>query len=481
MDDQAQSVAAPQTAAARSRRRGQLVALIVACAFFMQNLDGTVIATALPTMATAFGEPPTHMNVALTSYLLSLAVFIPCSGWVADRFGARGVFRIAIGVFTLASVLCGSANSLTFLVLARILQGLGGAMMVPVGRLLLLRSVAKADLVSAMAWLSTPSLIGPVLGPPIGGFIVTYFSWRWIFDINIPIGILGIVLVTLFVEDVREPAGARFDWIGLVFSGVALAGVMFAMETAGRGVVPPVLTWTTLAVALFCGGFYIRHARRHKAPLIDLSLLRIPTFMVVSTAGSLFRAGVGAVPFLLPMMLQLTFGQSPEQSGLITFATALGAMVMKPAATFALRWFGFRNTLVWNAAISAALIGVIAAFRPSWSMTIIFVLLLAGGFFRSLQFTAYNVLAFAGVSRARMSSASSFYSVTQQLAATVGISMAAASLTITMALAGRAQPELPDFTVAFLAVAFCSALAAPLSLMIPVDAGEEMSGHRREA
>src|ERR1700749_672025 len=196
----------------RTSSRTRLTAVIVACALFMQNLDSTVIATALPTMAKAFGADPVHMNVALTSYLLSLAVFIPASGWVADRFGTRTVFRAAIAVFTIGSILCGQANSLGFLVMARILQGIGGAMMVPVGRLVLLRTVAKSELVAAMAWLSTPALLGPVLGPPVGGFIVTYFSWRWIFDINIPIGILGMTLVTLFVEDVREPPGTRFDW-----------------------------------------------------------------------------------------------------------------------------------------------------------------------------------------------------------------------------------------------------------------------------
>ena len=222
----------------RTSGRTRLTAVIVACAMFMQNLDSTVIATALPTMAKAFGADPVHMNVALTSYLLSLAVFIPASGWVADRYGARTVFRAAIAVFTIGSILCGRADSLAFLVVSRILQGIGGAMMVPVGRLVLLRTAAKTELVAAMAWLTVPALLGPVLGPPVGGFIVTYFNWRWIFDINVPIGILGIVLVSLFVDDVREPPRGRFDGFGLLLCGVALSGLMFGLETAGRGVVP---------------------------------------------------------------------------------------------------------------------------------------------------------------------------------------------------------------------------------------------------
>src|SRR5579872_2304581 len=228
----------------RTSSRTRLTAVIVACAMFMQNLDSTVIATALPTMAKAFGADPVHMNVALTSYLLSLAVFIPASGWIADRFGTRTVFRAAIAVFTIGSVLCGRADSLGFLVASRVVQGIGGAMMVPVGRLVLLRTAPRNELVAAMAWLTMPSLLGPVLGPPVGGFIVTYFNWRWIFDINVPIGVLGIVLVSMFVEDVREPPRGRFDGFGLLLCGVALSGLMFGLETAGRGVVSHNLTLT---------------------------------------------------------------------------------------------------------------------------------------------------------------------------------------------------------------------------------------------
>ena len=228
----------------------RLTAMIVACALFMQNLDSTVIATALPTMARAFGADPVHMNVALTAYLLSLAVFIPASGWMADRFGTRTVFRAAIVVFTLGSVACGQANSLGVLVLARVLQGIGGAMMVPVGRLVLLRSVPKHELVAAMAWLTMPALIGPVVGPPVGGFIVTYFSWRWIFYINVPIGLLGILLVSLFVEDVREAPRGGFDALGLLLSGLALSGLMFGLETAGRGVVATSATEAMITVGL---------------------------------------------------------------------------------------------------------------------------------------------------------------------------------------------------------------------------------------
>jgi EmrB/QacA subfamily drug resistance transporter len=466
----------PDSPRIRTSGRTRLTAVIVACALFMQNLDSTVIATALPTMAKAFGADPVHMNVALTSYLLSLAVFIPASGWVADRFGTRTVFRAAIAVFTIGSVLCGRADSLAFLVAARVLQGIGGAMMVPVGRLVLLRTAPKNELVAAMAWLTMPALLGPVLGPPVGGFIVTYFSWRWIFDINVPIGIIGIILVSMFVEDVREPPRGRFDAIGLLLCGIALSGLMFGLETAGRGVVPRDLTEAMVGVGLVAILGYLVHAWHHPAPLLDLSLMRLPCFGVALSAMMLFRTGIGAIPFLLPLMLQVGFGDSAVQSGLITFASSAGALVMKPATQYALRAFGFRDTLVWNGVVSAVMIAICAAFRPTWPAAAIYAALLIGGFFRSLQFTAYNTLAYGDVPRSQMSSATSLYVTGQQLAATIGISAGAVSLEISRTLAGHVTPQPIDFSHAFLVVALFTLAAAPIALLMPRNAGDDLTG-----
>lgn len=467
------------TGTPQPRGRTRLTALIVACALFMQNLDGTVIATALPAMAHAFGADPVHMNIALTSYLLSLAVFIPASGWMADRFGARTIFRAAIAVFTLGSVLCGRADTLAFLVAARILQGAGGALMVPVGRLVLLRTAAKHELVAAMAWLSAPALIGPVLGPPLGGLLVTYASWRWIFDINVPIGILGIILVTRYVPNMREAGAGRLDAVGLVLSALSLAGLMFGFEAAARPGLPRWFAGSALALGGMTAALYALHARRHSAPLLDFTLMRLPTFLVSVLGGSLFRIGVGATPFLLPLMLQLGFGMSAAQSGMITFANAAGAIVMKPAATAALRRFGFRDTLLVNGIIAATMLGLCAAFRPAWPLAAIYAVLLSGGLFRSLQFTAYNTIAYGDIPAQRMSAATSLYATLQQVSLTLGVTAGAAALEVAMFASERSQPALPDFSVAFLVVAVVSLLGAPVSLLMSRTAGAELSGQRR--
>jgi EmrB/QacA subfamily drug resistance transporter len=305
-------------------------ALIIASALFMEQLDSTVLATALPTMARYFDVSPSHMSVALTSYILSLAVLIPASGHVADRFGARTVFSSAIVVFTLSSILCAQAHNLPLLVAARLLQGAGGAMMIPVGRLVLLRSVDRADLVSAMSWFLVPGLIGPILGPPVGGLIVTYLDWRWIFYINVPIGVLGLALTRVFIQNTRSTTRQPFDLSGFALSGVSLACLLFGFETMSRGVGETKVALALIGAGLVSGAAYVVHALRARrmTPILDLSLMRIKTFRVSVLAGSLSRITQGAQPFLLPLMMQLAFGLSAAESGLLTFATGCGSMMM---------------------------------------------------------------------------------------------------------------------------------------------------------
>jgi EmrB/QacA subfamily drug resistance transporter len=442
----------------------------------MQNLDSTVIATALPTMARSFGYDPVRMNVALTSYLLSLTVFIPASGWVADRYGTRTVFRWAIVVFTVGSILCGLSNGLVELVLARVLQGIGGAMMVPVGRLLLLRTAAKSELVAAMAWLTMPALLGPVVGPPVGGFIVTYFNWRWTFFINIPVGVIGLVAVTLFIQDFREPPKGAFDVRGLALTGLALVCGMFGLETVGRGLVAPEVTEAMIVAGIAIGLLYYLHARRHPAPLLDFTLMKLPCFGLSFSAMMLFRTGIGAIPFLLPMMLQVGFGNSAAQSGLITFASSAGALVMKPAAQHALRLFGFRDTLIWNGLFSGIMLTMCALFRPTWPAAAIYLVLLVGGFLRSLQFTAYNTLAYGDVPRTQMSSATSLYTAGQQLAATIGVSVGALSLELARTMSHHQTPETSDFHAAFVVVGLMTLAAVPIALLMPASAGDDLTG-----
>ncbi|GAB0119348.1 DHA2 family efflux MFS transporter permease subunit [Acidisoma sp. 7E03] len=474
--------AAPAAGGKRAKKRlpreMRTTALIVASAFFMQNLDSTVVATALPAMAKSFDVAPVTMNIAITSYLVSLAACIPASGWFADRFGARTVFRAAILVFTLASVLCGMSDSLGLLVIARILQGLGGAMMVPVGRLLLLRRVGKKDLVSVMSWLTMPGLLGPVIGPPVGGFLVTTLSWHWIFFINIPIGALGVLLVTLFIREDERVAATQFDMVGQILAGIGMAGLIMGLSSFGRGALPPALAVGLTAVGAAAAGAYLRHARRTPHPLLDVTLLKIPTFAISVGAGSLFRVGIGAMPFLLPLMLQIGFGLSAFHSGLVTFVSAAGALVTKPVARPALKRLGFRTLLAGNALISALVLGLTAAFRPDWPLAVIYGVLLLGGVFRSLQFTAYNTIAYADIPELRMSAATSFYSTLQQLSLTAGVTLGAAALGLAGFLAGKPHPRLEDFSAAFLVVAAVMLPAAFLALRLPQDAGAEMSGHR---
>ena len=463
------------------RRPRYLVPMIVACALFMENMDATVIATALPTIAKGFGESPLRLNLAITCYLLSLGIFLPLSGWLADRFGARVVFTSAIVVFTLGSIGCSTVESLPQLVLARVVQGMGGAMMVPVGRLVVLRSIPKAELVAAMAYLTVPALIGPVIGPPLGGFIVTYFSWRWIFWINIPIGLLGIALALRFVPNIREAREEALDGAGFGMVSLGLAGTMFGFENVGRGILSNDSVSALIAAGLAFLAVYGWHARRVDAPIIDVALLRIRTFRASVLGGFLFRIAIGGLPFLTPLMLQLGFGLSPFASGMITFSGAAGAMFMKITAPAILRALGFRRVLLLNTMVCALSIACYGLFRPSTPHAIIVGVLLVGGFFRSLQFTSLNTLAYADVEQARMSRATTLASVGQQLSLSFGVGLGALLLHTTLQLRGRDELGASDFAPAYFTIAAISLLSLLFFARMPDDAGAEISGNASAA
>ena len=462
------------------RRRGnRTIALIVGSALFMEQLDGTILTTALPDMARSFGVMPASMNVALTSYLLALAVFIPASGKVADRFGARAVFCSAIALFTVGSVLCGLSGSLPALVASRVLQGIGGAMMVPIGRLVLLRSVSKAELVSAMTWLMVPAQIGPVVGPPVGGFLVTYLSWHWIFFINLPIGLLGMALAWRRIGKVREPGRTDFDLPGLVLSGLALACLVFGLETLSRGEGSAWLAGGIILAGIASGLLYVRHARGHPQPILDFRLMSLPTFSVSVVGGGLSRIAAAAVPFLLALMLQVGFGWTAAASGMVTFAGSAGSLMMRLAAQPVLRRWGYRNVMVWNGVVASAFLAGLAAIRPGWPVAAIYALLLTGGFFQSLQFIAYNTIAYSDIPVTRMSAATSFYATFQQLNLTLGICVAAGSLAASTAFLGHPHPMVTDYSMAFLVVTGMSLLAAPICMRLPGSAGQQLVGARK--
>lgn len=452
------------------------IALIVGAALFMETLDSTVLATALPTMAHELGVSAPSLSIALTSYLISLAVFIPVSGRIADRFGARTVFRGAIIVFLVGSIACALAPSVTFLVLARFFQGIGGALMMPVGRLVLMRSVEKRDLIQATSWVLIPAVVGPIMGPPLGGLIVTYLDWRWIFYINVPIGILGIILVSIYIADIRGEGPARTDYRGILLSSLSLGLLLFGFElTSHSGELP--LALSLLTVGGILGALYILHARRSADPILDISLMRIPTFGTSVIAGAITRICQGAHPYLLPLMMQLGFGLSAVQSGLMTLATALGSIAAKPVAPVVLRRFGFRDTLVINGFFASAGYALCGLFRPGWPLPVMFLVMIMAGFFMSLQFTGYNTIAYDEVEQDRMSSATSFYTTFQQLMLSMGICAGAAALQGAMVLGGHDTPKLFDFTVAFWAVAIISLSATIWNRRFSHEAGTEISGH----
>ena len=455
-----------------------LIPLIVGCALFMELLDSTVITTALPAMSRSLHEDPIKLNLAITSYLLSLAVFIPISAWMADRFGSRTVFRAAIVIFTIGSVLCGLSHSLPELVAARILQGCGGAMMVPVGRIVILKTVPKRHLVTAMSYLSIPALIGPVVGPPVGGFIVTYSTWRWIFFINVPICILGIVMVSLYIEDIREPDVAPLDLTGFLLTGIGLAALVFGFESIGRGELPLVLVIGLMAGGAGCMGLYVLHYRRAPHPIINLDLLKITTFRASTVGGGLFRMGIGAMPFLLALLLQLAFGINPFKSGLIIFTSALGALTMKFGINPIIRFFGFRRLLIFNGVISALFMMACALFRPTTPHFMIALALFLGGFFRSLQFTCINALGYADIPNPLMSNASSLASMGQQLTISVGVAIAALALSIGMRMHGSTVLTAHDITPAFVLTGGLGLIGALSFVTLPRHAGAELSGRR---
>jgi len=443
----------------------------------MEGLDSTMIAVAIPDMAKSLDESPLRLNLVIATYLLSLAVFIPVSGWIADRVGTRAVFCAAIATFAAGSALCGLSTSLPIILIMRVVQGFGGAMMTPVGRLILLRSFPRSDLVSAMNWMTIPAMIGPTVGPVVGGFLTTYLSWRAIFYLNVPIGVAGVVLALWLIEDFRAPAPTRFDLRGFFIAGIGLALLELAIENVGRPLIPGALGLLFFAAAFAILLLYRWHARRREDPILDLRLLRIRTFRIGTVTGSLCRMGLDAVPFLLPLFFQVGFGLSPLQSGLLSFSSSLGAMLVRTLAGALLRFFGFRRLLVGNACLAAAITAGCGLLRPDTPIWLIVLFVLLSGCARSIQYLGLNTISYADVPAPVLSKSTSVGGVAQQLARGFGIAVGAALLAV---IAGPQIPTTRDFGLAFFLIALLPLVSALGFLRLsPVD-GAEVSGHGRQ-
>jgi len=452
-----------------------IVPVTIAGAFFMDGLDSSIISTSLPQMADSFAVSPPQMSAAITSYLISLAIFIPISGWIADRFGARAVFCSAIAIFTLGSVLCGISETLLQLVLSRILQGFGGAMMTPVGRLILARAFPKDQLMKAMSYYMLPGMLGPTMGPLVGGFITTNFTWHWNFFINVPIGVIGIALALRYIPSIRMKRPSAFDVTGFIIIAVGLGVAQFAIENLGRDTIDNFSETLLLigAAAILLGyGFY---AARHKNPVLDLRMFRSRTFSIAVLSGSVIRAGIATVPFLLPLLLQVGFGLNPFQSGLITFLNTAGAMSMRAWVVHLVRRFGFRQVFMAGVGLNSALMAGFALFDVTTPHLLIAGYLFCFGVLRSAQMIGMSALAYSDVPNEELSKATSIFALGQRLSQSLGVGISASLLTF---IAGEGPITVPDFKIVFVLIALLMASSAVGFRRLKPGDGWQVSGYR---
>lgn len=453
----------------------RLATIAVASALFMEFIDSTALSTALPTLSRAFAVDPIHLKLALTSYILALAVIAPASGWMADRYGPRRIFLLAMAAFLAGSMLCGVSRSLPELIASRIIQGIGGGMMTPVGRLIVVGSTPKERLVSAMSWFTMPGLVGPLIGPPLAGLVLGFASWPWIFYLNVPVGIAGALAVIRYVPQLRQPHPGRFDLKGFILCAVAITGLVVATETLGAGLTSIWMQAVSILVAIVAGAAFVAHALGTEKPVLDLRLFSYPTFRASLIGGSILRLGLGATPFLMPLLLQVGLGWSPLHAGAVSIATALGAMACKPVIPRIIRQLGFRQVLVWANLVAGFLTMAPAFFRDSTPVAAIMAILALSGFVRSAQFTATNTVAYADLPQSMVSRASTLSTVAQQVGLSIGISFG--GLMLHLARGAGQAPLTPDrFIIPFIAIGAVTMLAGPIYRRLPADAGASIRG-----
>ncbi len=462
--------------------RQRNIALLVAGTFFMENLDGTILTTAAPSIGRSLGVPSVSIGITITAYLLTLAVLIPLSGWITRRLGSRRVFLAAIAIFTIASALCALSASLPELTIMRVLQGVGGAMMVPVGRLAVLRVTDRADLIRAVALLTWPALVAPIVAPLAGGFITTYFSWHWIFLINLPLGATAFVCTMRWIENTRTHEQHPFDWLTFLFGALASTGAVYGMEKLGGEGDHWQLPAIILTASALCGVLAIVAARRRPTTsLIDLESLGLKTYSLSIYGASAFRIAVSVLPFLLPLMFQIAFGLTAFQSGLYLFALFGGDLLMKVLVIQTLRRWGFRTVLIVNGICCACTMLVCATISPSTPSIIIGLILFVHGATRSLEFSCLTTLAYTEIPPHRMSRANGFLSAIMQFSLGMGIAVGAIALRLAAHAHGHssALPQLADFHTAIFVVAVLALGPVVDALGLPHNAGASTSGHRQ--
>lgn len=465
-------------------KRSTTIALTVAVAFFMQNLDTTAVNTAIPEMARSFGTDVVHLSLGITSYMIALAVFIPVSGWIADRFGVRRIFCAAIAFFTLASLLCGTAQNLPQFVVYRIMQGMAGAMMTPVGRLAVLKSTPHNELVTAMNYITIPALIAPILGPLVGGYLTTFFSWHYIFYLNVPISIICIFLAwhNMPKDDVQQDCKRRFDLAGFILSGLGFSGFMFGLELFSQSGVNYWFAVLVVVVSLALIYFNYKLSFHKSNPLIDFSVLKIQTYRITLSVGTISRMVIGVAPYLVPLMFQEAFGLSPFESGLLFVATMIGNLSMKSATVYLIRHFPFRKILIVNGCLVALFTLFTAFLLPTTPVYLIVLVMFLSGMARSMQFTSITTMAFADIPSQKMTAANSLYSTVQQMSSGLGIAMGAIFLRFSNMINGGipGSYSIADFRWSFIAVAILAFIHLYGYTRLAPNAGDSVRGLKKK-